>query len=157
MSVAEWVRKALALARRRETSGAEGVAIARLEQYAPFPRRSVAEVLSSLPDLREIVWVQEEPRNMGARKFIVPELRAVAPAGLWALISSHPRGSGGWKRFTGRQQHGDELPPDLPLRQAQLWQPRLKAVGKAIFAAQAEVEANPRARSAVLRIAERPA
>jgi 2-oxoglutarate decarboxylase len=70
------------LARRRETAGLEGVAIARLEQYAPFPRTEVAELLSSLPDLREIVWVQEEPRNMGAWSYVEPRLREILPEGV---------------------------------------------------------------------------
>jgi 2-oxoglutarate dehydrogenase E1 component len=42
------------------------VAVARVELLYPFPLAEVAEVVSSYPDLREIVWAQEEPQNMGA-------------------------------------------------------------------------------------------
>jgi 16S rRNA (cytosine1402-N4)-methyltransferase len=52
------------------------------------------------------------------------------------------------------EARGDEFPPDLPVPQSALT-PRLKLIGKAIRASEQEVAANPRARSAVLRIAER--
>jgi 2-oxoglutarate dehydrogenase E1 component len=43
-----------------------GVAIARVERLYPFPLEAVAAVVASYPSLREIVWAQEEPQNMGA-------------------------------------------------------------------------------------------
>ena len=49
---------------RRDAEGAP-VAIARVEQLYPWPFEAVAEVLSGYPDAREIVWLQEEPENMG--------------------------------------------------------------------------------------------
>jgi len=42
------------------------------------------------PNLQEIVWVQEEPRNMGARKFVLPKLRDVAPASVAIKDVSRP-------------------------------------------------------------------
>ncbi|HEX8619156.1 MAG TPA: multifunctional oxoglutarate decarboxylase/oxoglutarate dehydrogenase thiamine pyrophosphate-binding subunit/dihydrolipoyllysine-residue succinyltransferase subunit, partial [Thermoanaerobaculia bacterium] len=42
------------------------VAIIRLEQYYPFPQPMLVEALKAYPNATEIVWVQEEPRNMGA-------------------------------------------------------------------------------------------
>jgi 2-oxoglutarate dehydrogenase E1 component len=50
--------------------GATDVAVARLEQLYPFPVEAVAELIASLPQLEEIVWVQEEPQNMGAWRSI---------------------------------------------------------------------------------------
>jgi 16S rRNA (cytosine1402-N4)-methyltransferase len=47
------------------------------------------------------------------------------------------------------------LPKNLPLRADQLPKPKLRLVGKAIKPSAAEVEANPRARSAVMRVAEK--
>src|SRR5699024_1783373 len=38
----------------------------RLEQFYPFPQKDLAKELKELPNLEEVVWVQEEPRNMGA-------------------------------------------------------------------------------------------
>src|SRR5579875_618230 len=52
-------------------------AIVRLEQLYPFPTTELAQLLSSYPALREVIWVQEEPRNMGAWAFIEPHLRAL--------------------------------------------------------------------------------
>jgi 2-oxoglutarate dehydrogenase E1 component len=51
------------------------VAIARVELLYPFPREELATLLRGYPNLREIVWVQEEPRNMGPQKFMLPQLR----------------------------------------------------------------------------------
>ena len=42
------------------------VAVARIEQLYPFPLESVVSLVASYPELREIVWAQEEPQNMGA-------------------------------------------------------------------------------------------
>ena len=42
------------------------VAVARIEQLYPFPLEAVASLVASYPELREIVWAQEEPQNMGA-------------------------------------------------------------------------------------------
>lgn len=53
----------------------ESVAVARLEQIAPFKKIELKEVISSYPNLREIVWLQEEPRNMGAWSFVGGRLR----------------------------------------------------------------------------------
>jgi 2-oxoglutarate dehydrogenase E1 component len=57
-------------------STASQVAVARLEQLYPFPVDAYAEVVSSYPQLREIVWVQEEPQNMGAWRTIRHRLEA---------------------------------------------------------------------------------
>ena len=54
---------------------AEHVAIARVDLLYPFPREELATLIREYPDLREIVWVQEEPRNMGPQKFMLPQLR----------------------------------------------------------------------------------
>ena len=50
------------------------VAIARVEQLYPFPALELDALLDSYPSLQEIVWVQEEPRNMGAWSAAKPQL-----------------------------------------------------------------------------------
>jgi len=45
---------------------ADWAAVARLEQLYPFPTDEVAALLETYPQLREVVWLQEEPKNMGA-------------------------------------------------------------------------------------------
>jgi 2-oxoglutarate dehydrogenase E1 component len=66
----------------RETSPA--VAVARIEQIYPFPEDDVRQVLTGYPYLQEIVWVQEEPENMGAWEFVRPHLERVIE-GRWKL------------------------------------------------------------------------
>jgi 2-oxoglutarate dehydrogenase E1 component len=53
----------------------ETTAVARVELLYPFPEERVREVVEGYPNLREIVWVQEEPKNMGAWTFVEPRLR----------------------------------------------------------------------------------
>jgi 16S rRNA (cytosine1402-N4)-methyltransferase len=79
---------------------------------------------------------------------------ALAPGGRLAVISFHSLEDRAVKRFSAREARGGDLPPDLPLRAAEL-HPRLRVVGKAARASAAEIARNPRARSAVLRVAER--
>lgn len=58
---------------------AENVAIARVEMLYPFAKTRLEEVIAGYPNLKEIAWVQEEPRNMGARKFVLPRIRHLVP------------------------------------------------------------------------------
>ena len=58
---------------------ATNVAVGRIEQLYPFPGHDVAQVVANYPNLKEVVWAQEEPRNMGALTFIGPRLRSVVP------------------------------------------------------------------------------
>lgn len=51
------------------------IVFARLEQIAPFPSMEVSVVASRYPDA-EILWVQEEPKNMGAWSYVGPRLRS---------------------------------------------------------------------------------
>jgi 2-oxoglutarate dehydrogenase E1 component len=51
------------------------VAIARLEQLYIFPADEVAALIESYPRLDEVVWLQEEPENMGAWDFVRPKLQ----------------------------------------------------------------------------------
>jgi len=46
------------------------VAVARLEQLYPFPVDAYTELIARYPNLREVVWTQEEPQNMGAWRTI---------------------------------------------------------------------------------------
>ena len=74
--------------------------------------------------------------------------------GRLAVISFHSLEDRIVKRFIRDQARGDNFPPDLPILAAQI-QPKLRAVGKAIYPTEEEINTNPRARSAVLRVAER--
>ncbi len=56
-----------------------GVAIGRVELLYPFPEEEILELVNRYPNLREVVWVQEEPRNMGARAHMSPRLQQILP------------------------------------------------------------------------------
>jgi 2-oxoglutarate dehydrogenase E1 component len=58
------------LLKAREDSRAEHVALVRLEQLYPFPASALSEALSRFPGDAELIWAQEEPRNMGAWRFM---------------------------------------------------------------------------------------
>jgi 2-oxoglutarate dehydrogenase E1 component len=53
----------------------ERVAIARVELLYPFPSEEIVELIGRYPNLEEIIWVQEEPKNMGARRFMFTRAR----------------------------------------------------------------------------------
>lgn len=86
--------------------------------------------------------------------FLEQTLDLLAPGGRLAVISFHSLEDRRVKQFMRKQAKGDDFPPDLPVRDIQLNR-RLRLIGKAIRAGQAELADNPRARSAVLRVAER--
>jgi 2-oxoglutarate dehydrogenase E1 component len=57
-----------AIARRNEIGAA--VAIVRVEQLYPWPVDRIEEVLTSYPNAELVIWLQEEPENMGAWPFV---------------------------------------------------------------------------------------
>jgi 2-oxoglutarate dehydrogenase E1 component len=66
----------------REERKIENIAIVRLEQMYPFPASGVHVILGRAATSAEVVWVQEEPRNMGAWRFVEEQMRAIlAPSG----------------------------------------------------------------------------
>jgi 16S rRNA (cytosine1402-N4)-methyltransferase len=79
----------------------------------------------------------------------------LAPGGRLAVISFHSLEDRIVKQFIRSQQDRDNLPSRFPVRASELPPSRMVAIGRAIRAPATEVKANPRARSAVLRIAER--
>jgi 2-oxoglutarate dehydrogenase E1 component len=54
-------------------------ALVRCERLYPFPSDELAAVLARYPNIEKVAWVQEEPRNMGARKFVLPKIRHLVP------------------------------------------------------------------------------
>jgi 2-oxoglutarate dehydrogenase E1 component len=66
------------------------VAVTRLEQLYPFPVRAFAEVLAGYPRLTELVWVQEEPQNMGAWRATRHRLEEGLPADVVLRYAGRP-------------------------------------------------------------------
>jgi 2-oxoglutarate dehydrogenase E1 component len=93
----------LVTSRYREDNHA--VSICRIEQLYPLPEDDIRAALEGYPNLREIMWVQEEPRNMGAWEFVRLQLLRLIN-GRWPLhylgrmrSSSPAEGSSAWHNF----------------------------------------------------------
>jgi len=69
------------------------IAIGRVELLYPFPSEEIGQYLARYRNLKEIVWVQEEPRNMGARKFVLPKIRDAIPERITLTDVSRPERS----------------------------------------------------------------
>lgn len=82
-------------------------------------------------------------------------VRRLRSGGRLAVISFHSLEDRIVKRFVRDESRPPVLPARLPIRAADLPQPRLRLIGKAVRPGSAEVAANPRSRSAVMRVAER--
>jgi len=67
------------------------VAVCRVEQLYPFPASEVAAIVAGYPGLQEILWVQEEPQNMGAWTFVRNELETIAADRLPVRYAGRPR------------------------------------------------------------------
>ena len=76
--------------RRAEASH---VAIGRVELLYPLPALELAALIKRYPKISEIVWVQEEPRNMGPQKFMLPQLRELVGPGVTVRDIGRPERS----------------------------------------------------------------
>ncbi len=144
---------------------AKKVVAARLEQPVVTTAQFAALV-------RSAVRTREPGQDPATRSFqalrihINQELRQLAlalpqalallkPGGRLVVISFHSLEDRIVKQFMRAQASPDTLPKGLPLRADQLPRPKLRQIGRAIRPEPAEVAANPRARSAVMRVAEK--
>ncbi len=60
----------------------DGLAVGRVELLYPFPEGQILALMGRYPQLEEVVWVQEEPRNMGPRAHMFPRLMQIMPDGM---------------------------------------------------------------------------
>jgi 2-oxoglutarate decarboxylase len=73
-----------------------GLAVARVELLYPFPEGQILEVIHRYPNLQEVVWAQEEPRNAGARAHMFPRLMQIMPENIhFGFIGRPERASPG--------------------------------------------------------------
>jgi len=140
--------------------------VAAREEQAILTTRQLGEVVA------KVVRTREPGKNPATRTFqairiyinreleelahILPQcVDSLKPGGRLVVISFHSLEDRMVKRFMRDAAQGDKMPVNLPIRAADIPQGKLKIIGKAIQAGSAEIESNPRARSAVLRVAER--
>ena len=176
ISASEWLAKAEAddIAWVLKEFGEErfakkiGRAIVHDRVEKPFTRtRQLAELIARLLPTKEKNKHPATRSFQAIRIYINSELEEVeramegaltvlAPAGRLAIISFHSLEDRLVKQFIRKQEKGPEVPRGLPLTEAQLAVGRtMKSIGKAMKPSDAEIDANPRSRSAVLRVAER--
>ena len=60
----------------------DDLAVGRVELLYPFPEGQILALMGRYPKLQEVVWVQEEPRNMGPRAHMFPRLMQIMPNGI---------------------------------------------------------------------------
>ncbi|MBK7463385.1 MAG: 16S rRNA (cytosine(1402)-N(4))-methyltransferase RsmH [Betaproteobacteria bacterium] len=144
---------------------AKKVVVARLEQpivttgqFASLVRSTVRTrepgqdpATRSFQALR--IHINQELRQL---EVALPQaLELLKPGGRLVVISFHSLEDRIVKTFMRDQSTADDLPKGLPLRADQLPKPKLRLIGKMSKPTAAEIAANPRARSAVMRVAEK--
>ncbi len=139
-----------------------------IEARAEAPITTTARLAKIIADANPVWPKRIHPATkafQGIRIFINSELddlervmenslELLKPGGRLVIISFHSLEDRMVKRFIRRHEKGDDVPSWVPLTEDQLNR-RLKSVGKARKAGPEEIEGNPRARSAVMRVAER--
>src|SRR5438874_3826063 len=65
-----------------ERNAHPSLAVGRVELLYPFPEAQILDLMRHYPNLREVVWVQEEPRNAGPRAHMFPRLMQIMPEGM---------------------------------------------------------------------------
>ena len=99
------------------------------------------------------IYINQELEELAR---VLPEcVSLLAPGGRLTVISFHSLEDRIVKHFMRDMAEGDKLPRNVPIRASEVPHGKLDLIGRAVRASSEEVEANPRARSAVLRIAER--
>ncbi|UUE37048.1 16S rRNA (cytosine(1402)-N(4))-methyltransferase RsmH [Pectobacterium aroidearum] len=178
LSAAEWLMKAEAddivwvLKTFGEERFAKRIARAIVERNRTEPMtrtKELAELIAAASPVREKHKHPATRSFQAIRIYINSELEEIeralegalsvlAPQGRLSVISFHSLEDRIVKRFIRHQSRGPQVPAGLPLTEEQLRSQggqTLKAVGKKLMPSEAEVAENPRARSSVLRFAER--
>ncbi|OOF39649.1 16S rRNA (cytosine(1402)-N(4))-methyltransferase [Rodentibacter mrazii] len=138
-------------------NGAEGlsrtVQLAELiSQTVPFKDKHKHPATRSFQAIR--IFINSELDEL--ESILHSALDVLAPEGRLSIISFHSLEDRMVKHFIKKQSKGEPIPKGLPLREDQIQRKqKLKTIGKAIQPSETEIQANPRSRSAILRIAEK--
>ena len=123
-----------------------------IAQTVPFKDKHKHPATRSFQAIR--IFINAELDEL--EKVLASALAVLAPGGRLSIISFHSLEDRMVKHFMRKQSQGEAIPKGLPLREDQIQRnQRLKVIGKAMMPSEDEIAQNPRARSAVLRIAER--
>ncbi len=99
----------------------DDIAIVRVELLYPFPAEELKKIIANYPHVREIIWVQEEPHNMGAWSYVSPRLSELVDHKIKVDVISRPDRSspatGFWDLYVAEQELILAEAFDLPLRQ----------------------------------------
>ena len=147
---AKRIARAIVAARAEAPITTTGRLVSLIEQAVPVREKGKHPATRSFQAIR--IFINRELEDLQAA--LEQSLRVLAPGGRLAVISFHSLEDRMVKRFIRDHVRGDVFPPGVPVT-ARMLQPRLKRIGKAIHPGEEEVFENPRARSAVLRVAER--
>ena len=84
--------------------GDQPMAIVRVEELYPWPHTELAAVLDGYPNVSEVIWVQEEPQNMGAWTYAAPRLAAVTGMKLLPRYVGRPERASPAEGYLGAHQ-----------------------------------------------------
>ena len=149
-------RIATAIVNFNKTSGQKITRTLQLAQIisdaVPFKDKHKHPATRSFQAIR--IFINSELDEL--EKALSSALSVLAPEGRLSIISFHSLEDRMVKQFIKKNSRGKEVPRGLPILESELNKDiPLKAVGKAIMPSEAEIDANPRSRSAVLRVAEK--
>lgn len=123
-----------------------------ISQAVPFKDKHKHPATRSFQAIR--IFINSELDEL--ESLLNSALDMLAPEGRLSIISFHSLEDRMVKHFMKKQSKGEDIPKGLPLREDQIQRnQKLRIIGKAIQPSDAEIQANPRSRSAILRVAER--
>jgi 2-oxoglutarate dehydrogenase E1 component len=94
---------------QRESSARADTALIRIEQFYPFPEQALSDCLDGYSRLRDVTWVQEEPRNAGAWAYMRERFAQYLPATELHYFGREESPSSGTGSFQQYQRHQKEL------------------------------------------------
>ncbi|HHF0983074.1 TPA: 16S rRNA (cytosine(1402)-N(4))-methyltransferase RsmH [Haemophilus influenzae] len=123
-----------------------------ISQAVPFKDKHKHPATRSFQAIR--IFINSELDEL--ESLLNSALDMLAPEGRLSIISFHSLEDRMVKHFMKKQSKGEDIPKGLPLREDQIQRnQKLRIIGKAIQPSDAEIQVNPRSRSAILRVAER--
>jgi 16S rRNA (cytosine1402-N4)-methyltransferase len=175
MTAADWLANASEqeIAKVIQTYGEERFAKQIAKKIVESRAQSAITTTSQLSKIvASVVFTREAGQNPATRTFqairifinreleelslVLPQaIEALAATGRLVVISFHSLEDRIVKRFMRHESTADHLPRDIPIRANDIETAHLKVIGKPVYASLAEVNINPRARSAVMRVAEK--